>query len=582
MKLISHNPYRIAGILSNSSEKDLLKQKSKIKRFSEIGKEVISDYDFPFLETVQREDSKVNKAFSEIEQNQNKVTHSLYWFLNMNSVDNTAIQHLINGDKNKALEIWEKLTSGKNINAKNFSAFNNIGTLYLLGPSEEEIKKGIETKIRLIESDSFKDFVHTVADQTATVIPEKQIEIFINELLRTFKGKYSESQTMALFSNCNGTTEKYLLKQFSEEPIHRIEAQIEKCKANRSKNKAAAYNDGLELYKNTKNDLALIKSVLGLENLQYKTLVDNVAKEILQCSIDYFNVNVEDDNEGDYLEQALKLAKIAQGIAVNKLTKERIKDNIGTLAGMKDREIIQAIEVLRSVKKAYETNEAQIMKQVSEMRLGYNQSINWTKVNEMIANSLDWKKVIDLIKEVIPPNNVEKIKNAQNQPQLEEYKALVNFLFGKLNIFQKNQIKYLNYWQTFGLPPKPRPGGSTPIGPDKPSWSEENPGCFILLIIAGLILLVFMFSFAPISNKDGDEKSAVEQDHYQPNNSTNAEIFGNEQDEEETEESIDFSNDKEDNYLDEPFYNGDELSEEIEEEEEDAEEEEYADDNTEE
>ena len=36
MNLISENPYRIAGILSNVTEKELQKQKSKIKRYGEV------------------------------------------------------------------------------------------------------------------------------------------------------------------------------------------------------------------------------------------------------------------------------------------------------------------------------------------------------------------------------------------------------------------------------------------------------------------------------------------------------------------------------------------------------------------
>ncbi|MBU4537516.1 MAG: hypothetical protein L6264_06795 [Weeksellaceae bacterium] len=514
MKPISHNPYRIAGILSNTSQKDLLKQKSKIKRFSEIGKTITSELDFPFLDAVQRENVIIDKAFSEIEQNQNKVRHSLYWFLDMNTVDSTAIQYLINGDKDKALEIWGKFTNGKEINSKNFSAFNNIGTLYLLGQQDDELKKGIESKIKLIESESFKDYVYTVADQTAAVTPDRQIEIFVNELLKTFKGKYSVGQLMTLFNNCNGTTQKYLSKHFSEEPIHKIEAQIEKTRVNRSENKSDAYKYGNELYNSCKNDLVLLKSVLGVENLQYKMVADNLAKELLQCSIDYFNENQNNESDGDYLEDALKLAKISQGLAVNKITQERIKDNISTLSGMKDREIRQAIEVLQSIKKAYESNEAKIMKQVSDMRLGYNQSVNWTKVNDMIANSLDWHKVVQLIKEVIPPNNVQKIKNNQDQNQIREYQSLVGFLFSKLGYSLKNQVKYLNYWETLGSAPTKtvfKNTGSSASDPNRKSWREENPGCFVILVVVGLLLLAAMFSFTTNTVTDNPNRAVESQ-----------------------------------------------------------------------
>ncbi len=89
------------------------------------------------MPSLQRSNSIIEKSFSDIEQNQDKVAYSLFWFININAIDNTAIQHLICGNQEKSTEIWEKLTDEKEVNSKNFSAFNNIGTLYLL----ENLKK---------------------------------------------------------------------------------------------------------------------------------------------------------------------------------------------------------------------------------------------------------------------------------------------------------------------------------------------------------------------------------------------------------------------------------------------------------
>ncbi|MEZ4986232.1 MAG: hypothetical protein R2795_14530 [Saprospiraceae bacterium] len=66
--------------------------------------------------TVQKVQSQ--KAFSGIEQNQDKVSHSLFWFLKVNTFDETAINYLINGDKEKAVEIWDKVTNGKEVTSK--------------------------------------------------------------------------------------------------------------------------------------------------------------------------------------------------------------------------------------------------------------------------------------------------------------------------------------------------------------------------------------------------------------------------------------------------------------------------------
>src|SRR5690606_30825955 len=197
-------------------------------------KQITSEYDFPFLNSINRTNTIIDKAFSDIEQNQNKVIHSLFWFININPIDHTAIQHLINGNKEKAIEIWENLTDEKEENAKRFSAFKNIRTHYLLENSKEKIKHGITAKIKLISSEHFKDFVHTVADETFSIDTNKQIELLIDELLTQFNKKFSIEETMDLFSNCNGTTQKYLSKKFTEEPIHIIESEVEKTKTSRS------------------------------------------------------------------------------------------------------------------------------------------------------------------------------------------------------------------------------------------------------------------------------------------------------------------------------------------------------------
>lgn len=328
MKLIQDNPYRIAGILSNSSEKELQKQKSKITKYASIGKQVDSEFDFPFFGSVDRSESSINKAFSGIEQNQDKVSQSLFWFLKANPFDETAINYLINGDKEKAVEIWRKVTSGKEINSKNYSCFNNIGTLKLLGDSKEEIKEGIEAKIKLIESPSFADFVHSVADQTYTIDNQKQAEKFIDDILKQFKWKHSSADTLKLFSNCNGTTQKYLSQKFTEEPLHKIETQIESTKNKRKINKSGAYDLGLKLFVNCKDDLATLKSLLSTIDLKYKMVADNLAKEVMQCGIDYFQEWKETKNPS---EEGLKLLKYAQSIAVGTQTRDRIKENIDAI-----------------------------------------------------------------------------------------------------------------------------------------------------------------------------------------------------------------------------------------------------------
>src|SRR5690606_14821723 len=177
-------------------------------------------------------------------------------------------------------------------------------------------------------------------------------------------------------------------KKFTEEPLHKIETQIESCKKKRKAEKDKAYEYGLRLFTNTKDDLSLLKSLLGTSDLKYKTIADQLANEIMQCGIDHFNESLENDSSENYLESAQKLTKLADSIAVGKLAKDRAKDSLATLADMKDREINQAIAILSSIKLAYEKAISEIDAQVSamKMRMSYNQTINYSKVDKMKAN----------------------------------------------------------------------------------------------------------------------------------------------------------------------------------------------------
>ena len=449
MELIQNNPYRITGILSNATTKELEKQKGKIKAYTKVGKEIKSDFDFHILWSIDRTEDSVNKAFSNVEQNQDKVNYALFWFLNTSPFDNTAIEYLKNGDEEKALEIWEKVTKDKDVNSKNFSAFNNLGTYKLLSRDKSDIKTGIEAKIKLIESDYFESFVHSVADETYTIDNQKQSEKLIDELLTQFKNQYSSSETLQLFSGCNGTTQKYLSKKFTEEPLHKIESQIESCKKKRKADKGRAYEFGLKLFTNTKDDLSLLKSLLGTSDLKYKAVADQLANEIMQCGIDYFNESQENDSSENYLESSQKLTKLADSIAVGKLAKDRAKDSLATLEEMKDGEVNKAIAILSSIKMAYDKALSEIEAQVSAMRMtmSYNQTINYSKVDKMKANCLNWDKVVEVVSNGISMNDVEAIQRSSNQSKVSEFKNLVDFLFNKLGPIQINQVKHLCYWK---------------------------------------------------------------------------------------------------------------------------------------
>lgn len=445
IKIIQNNPYRVIGLLSNTSEREIQKQKSKITKYISIGKQVETEYDFPFLGEVNRNEKTINQAFSLVEQSQEKVSQSLFWFLNTNSFDNTALSYLIKGDQEKAVELWEKVTVGKELTSKNYSCFNNLATLYLCNKSINEIKTGIEIKIKLIESKCFIDLVHQVADQTILVDTNVQIQKFVDQVYSQLPLDFSNTDILKLFQNSGEFVLSKIKSKLIENPIHKIEEQILNTKNNRKFKPENANTFGVELYSDCNKEIQSIKIILGKDDLKFIMISDSLSKEIMQCGIDYFNSSTETN---DHVENALELLNLAKSIALGTQTLERINSNIDAISESKDKEMSSAIEFMKSVKKTYEENKIKIMSEVQIMQLGHNQTINWSKVNGVIDNSIDWDKVVEFLIKIIPSENLNKIKSFHDTNTIEEFKKLVDFIVSKLSYMQVNRIKYLNYWKT--------------------------------------------------------------------------------------------------------------------------------------
>jgi hypothetical protein len=480
MNVIKQNPFRILGLPANATERDLQRQIGIIKRYAEIGKTKSFDYDFDFLGKFSRNLDDIQQASSKIEQAQKRLEYSLFWFINNSPIDEIALINLRELNIEKAIEIWKK-TLKYEVTDKNFSSYLNLSTLYIAfsvnngSIDMQKLQEGIVLKSKLILSESINTYSKLITGNGFAVNSDDLNRIFIDEIIYFFRPYINDNNGLSytdfisLFFTFPEKYKKYVSSKFTQGPISDIENKIEKTTSKRKNNPQNSDKYAEELYKSSKQDISLLKNLMGSSNVQFRMLSDKVANEILQCSIDYFNDRQENDIDSNFetnLNTAIKLVKLADSIAISDQVKERAKENISTLLEMKDREISQAIALLQSVKDAYETNEAKIKQQVriQEMSLGYGQSINWTKVNNIIRNSLDWDKVIELIHEVIPSKNIKKIKNIQNDSKLKQYKELVEFILDKMSYSNKNRVKYLAYWKAGKSSTSSRTSTSTSSG----------------------------------------------------------------------------------------------------------------------
>lgn len=436
MNLIKNNPYRTVGLLVGATAKEQTKQISRLKKYIEAEQDPQDDFSFPALGDFHRTIESVEEAASKLNLDNDKINAALFWFWNGNPItDEAAFDALKDGNTDDAIEIWRKLIYNSEeemneVTKRNASAFFNLSTLYLIEYGIDE--ETLQLKLHFLGSDFVKEFKSAVTDETYKIEKGELQLNFLNNLIN--HNDIDHSELMEAISDIDFEGKQEFLKSFIQKPIEKIEHQIETAKNKRKASKANAAKAGQELIEKTVNDLSQLKSFVGSKDLKYTSVADKVANEILQCSIDYFNDCQEKESNSDYTEIAMKLAKQADKLAAGKLTKDRIKDSIETLEEMKDKELSQAIQLLESVKEAYETNEREIRAEVRRMeetdiqiKLGYR-SINWSAVEDNIKNSINWEEVNKLLISILPDNNLKKIKESNKSEEKKEFLELANWL----------------------------------------------------------------------------------------------------------------------------------------------------------
>jgi tetratricopeptide (TPR) repeat protein len=141
--VIFNNPFRILGLLFNATEREITRQANDLKIYVEMGKTPKVEVEFPCFPACDRTSESIEEAKKKIEQSENRVLYSLFWYSNNGSVDELALDVLSEGKTEKAMELWEKALSKYMIDLdraekgvqlltlKDFSYAKNLMVLYL-------------------------------------------------------------------------------------------------------------------------------------------------------------------------------------------------------------------------------------------------------------------------------------------------------------------------------------------------------------------------------------------------------------------------------------------------------------------
>lgn len=316
MNIISGNPYRLLGTFSNSSIKDRIANTNKIKAYLKVGKSVSFPIDLAnlmsapvrTLESMEHTNGCINLP-------QDQLKYALFWFIKSTSIDEIAFGYLQQGDVVKAKELFEKKETS--------SSLINRGVLALI---QNDAITAIQCITKVIHDDDYRTaFVEAVCGSTFQISEESLAQLFIDELLI----EMPMQELMQLFwdNGASADDDSYLKNKVVAEQMVIINTEINHAKSVRNSDSDAQYRAGCTLMNRTKEPLSIIRSFLDTEDAQYQMIVDNLAKQILQCGINYYN----NSQEHDAPNKAIVLQKYALYIAVGKLTKDRCRKNVTIL-----------------------------------------------------------------------------------------------------------------------------------------------------------------------------------------------------------------------------------------------------------
>lgn len=328
LKEVQYNPFRVLGVFSNSAMKDVVANEGKMKAFLKVGKTVSYPLDLSsFIPAIKRDGNVVANAKSQIALPDDKVKYAQFWFIKTTPIDGIAFNHLFQGDFDGAVDTFKKKRSA--------SSLQNLVVCHLI---KGNYREAIQTAA-ILYSDFLDDFVKTV-DQQSTADKKTLVKQFVDGLASSGVDLAAQhvSSTDADWTDAINETVSKPIKDL-------LKNALETAKASKGKGCNERLNAGKELMVAVKNNLPKLNSLL--DSLQYQILADELANEILQCGIDYFNESQDDDAP----HIALPIQKYASTIAAGSVTKERCKDNLDILqkiiANLPPKEVANEAKAIR-------------------------------------------------------------------------------------------------------------------------------------------------------------------------------------------------------------------------------------------
>lgn len=295
MNIIQNNPYRVLGVYSNASKREIIGAENKIKAYVKTGKTISVKTDFTsLLGNVERTEESLAGAVSSLTLAKDKLLYALFWFINENAFDEVAFNHLASGNIDLAINILSKKTTA--------SSFINCAVCCLI---KRQWANALYCYTQLLEDDKYVGFVNTIAGKDTSISKTELACIIVGSLMQFFPEVnwlfFTKVKNLNLGNESIDVYKVFsnslLVQELRDRYVDKICDKINSKISDADKVDRKHPSECLSAAKNLSRlcpDFKTLRSIISESDIRYVSLSDKVADLLNDLCIGYYN------NSSDY------------------------------------------------------------------------------------------------------------------------------------------------------------------------------------------------------------------------------------------------------------------------------------------
>jgi hypothetical protein len=336
---INENPFRLLDIPVTATKREIEKSLTKAKAFAKVGKPLSpkSDYGLPFSPSVSMD--LLEQAKSDIDQPERRIRSSIFWFWEGSAIDKMAFDAIEKKDEGRASEIWERVCKDKSVSKSNFSSARNL-SLYRLANagnsgnlSEQSLRDSLSLAGKFFSSEYLDTYLDSLPVEPKK-IPDSHYHAkdFADHVVNSLsefldKSNITLNKFIEYFEHFPKAAVDSVKSKFTKKEIALVETEVENAKRTSAEEPAEALKSANNLLSATKNNLKLLSEILGEDDLKYKGLCNEVASQLRQGSLTYFNYASEASPSFDPGDDCLKLVNEALALYSEGGTGKKLRED---------------------------------------------------------------------------------------------------------------------------------------------------------------------------------------------------------------------------------------------------------------